>query len=237
MVNVTLTSLHDPLRDLALSYAPADRRAGLEALFALDAALGQVLRTTREPMVGQMRLAWWREALAALDTAPPPAEPVLQALAAVVLPRGVAGRQLARLADGWEQLLSAPLDVSVMQRHAVLRGANLFELSAMVCGVALDRRYQLAGRGWAFADLAGHLSDPALSAKASEMAKLRLPRVGRSLAGLPWRWRLQWWLQRKPWPRRGRALGALALVSAHRVAGRTSARIVWRLARFRLTGH
>ena len=42
-----------------------------------------------------MRLAWWREALQRLDTAPAPGEPVLRELAAAVLPLGVTGTALA----------------------------------------------------------------------------------------------------------------------------------------------
>jgi phytoene synthase len=56
-------NLPNPERALALSYAPASTRPGLEALFALDTALGTILKTTREPIVGQMRLTWWYEAL------------------------------------------------------------------------------------------------------------------------------------------------------------------------------
>ena len=84
----------DPERALILTYAPAHGRAALAALLALDDALAQLLRSTSQPAVGQLRLAWWREALARLDTQPPPAEPVLQSLAAAVLPLGVSGTSL-----------------------------------------------------------------------------------------------------------------------------------------------
>ena len=74
MVNTPVT---DPERALALSYAPGAARDGMAALFALDDQLAGVVRTTRDPMVGQLRLTWWHEALAALDTAPPPAQAVV----------------------------------------------------------------------------------------------------------------------------------------------------------------
>ena len=67
----------NPERVLALSYA-GEGRGALAALLALDDSLATLLRTTREPALGQMRLAWWREALERLDTAPPPAEPSRQ---------------------------------------------------------------------------------------------------------------------------------------------------------------
>src|ERR1700760_3804181 len=72
----------DPDRRLALAYAPARARPALEALWRLDVTLGAVVARAREKMVARIRLAWWREALERLDAAPPPAEPLLEALAA-----------------------------------------------------------------------------------------------------------------------------------------------------------
>lgn len=222
MVNVTVTAIDDPERALALSYAPRNRRAAVAALFALDTALGQVLRTTREPMVGQMRLAWWREALARLDTAPAPAEPVLQALAAEVLPFGVSGKMLSPIVDGWEELLRTPIDVFALQRHAVLRGARLFELGAMVCGSPMERTIDQLARGWAFADLAANLSDIALAETATSMAKNRL----------------LWFVyaRRKSIPRPMRGFSALALIARMNLERRTGPKRVARLAWHRMTG-
>ncbi len=84
----------DPERELALSYAPRAAMLRLLALFTLDDSLASIPRTTREPMVGQMRLTWWHEALTGLDTASLPAEPV-RALAWHVVPHGVAGARMA----------------------------------------------------------------------------------------------------------------------------------------------
>ncbi|RYE01298.1 MAG: hypothetical protein EOP61_11635, partial [Sphingomonadales bacterium] len=91
---------NNPERALILTYA-GERRAALAALLALDDALATLLRTTSEPALGQMRLAWWREALERLDSAPAPAEPVLRALAGEVLPLGVTGASLVPIVHGW----------------------------------------------------------------------------------------------------------------------------------------
>lgn len=217
MVNVTLTIHSDPLRDLALSYAPMGRRAGLDALFALDGALGQVMRTTREPMVGQMRLAWWREALETLDNAPAPAEPVLRALAADVLPGGVSGRDLALLVDGWEPLLG-DLDLEAIEQHARWRGAHLFELAGRVLDTGRRDPLTDAGRAWALDDLARHLGDPVPAG----LARRQSLEPGNRVAGARW-------------SRAGRPLGALAII-ARRGARSDGAQLVLRLAWFRLTG-
>ncbi|WP_353205710.1 squalene/phytoene synthase family protein [Sphingomonas sp.] len=217
----------DPERALALSYAPAPARAALAALFALDATLAQILRTTREPLVGQMRLTWWHEALSALDTAPPPAQPVLQALAAEVLPQGVTGAILARMIDGWEALLEAdPLSRTELMAHAQQRGVVLFEAAGAILGCPIEDRVAAAGAGWALVDLAAHLSDVEIAASAGSLAAVPL---GSATA--------------RRWSRAGRPLGALAHIARMDLAypscrgvPRGAPKRVARLAWHRLTG-
>ena len=179
---------------LAVSYAPKDSRAAIEALFALDGLLAGIVRATTDPLIGQMRLTWWREALERLDGAPPPAEPVLSAIAEHVLPLGVTGAALAAITDGWEALLEEPFGGDAVERHAG-RGAALFEAIAVVTG-ADDRAAVDAGRGWALADLAAHLRDPAGGAEAAARAR---PYLRAALA--------------QRWSRAGRTIGALALLA------------------------
>uniref|UniRef100_UPI0035CB8D7D squalene/phytoene synthase family protein n=1 Tax=uncultured Sphingomonas sp. TaxID=158754 RepID=UPI0035CB8D7D len=151
----------EPERDLAIGYAPVAARAALVALFALDDTLAQILRTTRDPLVGQMRLTWWHGALSALDTAAPPAQPVLQALATTVLPHGVTGEHLAGMIDGWEALLEPePLNDAALSGHARARGGLLFGAASRVLGCAAADPVAAAGEGWALADLARHVRDP-----------------------------------------------------------------------------
>jgi len=49
-----------PLNRLALAYAPQSTRLPLLALLALDMRLAGIVRNSREPMLAQLRLAWWR---------------------------------------------------------------------------------------------------------------------------------------------------------------------------------
>jgi phytoene synthase len=160
-----------PEQALALSYVPVGFRGGVEALFTLDETLGQILRTTREPMVGQMRLTWWHEALTALDTAPPPAQPVLRALAAEVMARGVSGADLAGMIDGWEVLLEPdPLDAAMLDLYAAQRGGRLFVLAGRILGAGPRDPLDRAGAGWALADLARHSRDAGAAALPRELA-------------------------------------------------------------------
>lgn len=208
---------------LALGYADLPARPPLEALFALDDTLGAILRTTREPLVGQMRLTWWYEALGRLDTAPAPAEPVLTALQVCVLPTGVSGAMLAGMTDGWEALLEPVLDAAVVERFARDRGRRLFELAATMMGVS-DTRIGLAGEGWALADLSQRLSDAPSRALARACA---VEALNAALRG--------------HWPVKARALGAMALSARFDVSDSPSPpggpRRVGRLAWHRLTGY
>ncbi len=204
---------------LLISYAPEPARAGIRALLALDETLGAIVRSTREPIVGQMRLTWWHQALSALDTAPPPAEPVLQALAASVVP-GVAGTRLAAMIDGWEALLEPVLDDAAIDLFAQMRGGALFDVMARLCGVD-DPRVSVAGQGWALADLSRRISDPLLAATIGQRA---LARLDAALVGT--------------WPRAARALGALALLARADLQGIVAAspKRIGRILIHRLTG-
>lgn len=206
---------------LAVTYAPLDARPALTALLGLDAALGDILRTTREPIVGQMRLVWWRDALERLDHAPPPAQPILQAIARDVLPHRVIGAALSEMTGGWERLLEGPvLAEEALAAHARERGGRLFTLAAAVLGASGDP-YEAAGEGWALADLAGHLSDRVTAGHAAAMARERLATA-----------------RAARWSRRGRALGALALIAAADLdTGTAGPGRVLRLLAHRLTGY
>jgi len=108
-------TIADPERALTLTYAAADRRAALTALWHLDERLAGVVRNTKEDRLGAIRLAWWREALARLDEAPAPAEPLLQELAATLLPLGLRGAELGTIADGWAALLAPPSGLELVE--------------------------------------------------------------------------------------------------------------------------
>jgi phytoene synthase len=211
-----------PEQALALSYVPVDRRAAVQALFTLDETLGQILRTTREPMVGQMRLTWWHEALSALDTAPPPAQPVLQALAAEVVARGVSGAALAEMIDGWDVLLEPdPLDRAMLDTYA-----TLFVLAGRILGALARDPLERAGAGWALADLARHSRDAGAAALPDELARAALAEA-----------------MRVRWSGAVRALGAMALTArmdlaapAGGTAPITSPARIARLAWHRLSG-
>lgn len=214
----------DPDRALALAYVPAARRPAVDALWRLDAALSSVLSTGREPMISQIRLAWWREALETLDRERAPAEPVLRALAEHVLPAGVSGAELAAMEAGWTLLLSPePLSAADLALYASARGGLLFRATARLLGEAAPGPGVEAGGGaWALIDLARHSTDAPDAEAAAEAAARIAP---------------------SRWPPRLRPLGMLAVLALRdadparpRWEPQGAPRRMLRMARHRLTG-
>lgn len=211
----------DAERRLVLTYVPTpEAGAALVALLALDDKLAETLRTTSEPMLGQIRMQWWADALARLDTAPPPPEPVLQGIARDVLRDGVTGTQVAAMVEGWQVLLLAELDAAALALHGQ-RGRVLFEIAARVTAAAAGDPVAAAGEGWALADLAGKLSDPKEAEAARGAAEVALAAACAAR-----------------WSRNGRALGAIGHLARMDLAGvapgspRRMLRALWH----RLTG-
>ena len=165
---------------LALSYVPLRDRGALAALFAIDRAMADVVRTTKEPMLGPIRLAWWRERLEELDEhGTAPAEPRLQQVERELIPRGVSGRELAALESGWLRLFD-PFPWTVQTSEAIwFRGNLLFGLGARIVGRA-EERIQGAGGLWALVDAARHCSDPQSRAMLLDQARA----FGRGLRGV-----------------------------------------------------
>ena len=149
---------------LAVGYASASAREGFAALLDLDHQLASILQSTTEPMIGQMRLTWWYEVLEMLDREPVPAHPVLQRLAASVLPSGVRGADLAPMIEGWEALLDdgEPLDDTRVERHAEARGGVLFASIGRLLGQA---GMAPLGAAWAKAAVAPPVPDVATRAR------------------------------------------------------------------------
>ena len=170
-----------PRQRLALAYARKPLRAAWLFILALDATLGATLRAAREPMLVQIRLAWWREQVASGSSPFRDREPLL------ALQSGWPGdaARLVALVDAWEGVSApAPLPAGAM--------ADLADARARVmAAVAADDPASLAmARAWSLADLAAHLGDAgeretALAlAQAADWQARRLPVGMRPLAVL-----------------------------------------------------
>src|SRR5690349_19421999 len=67
-----LVRRHDRDRYQTALFAPADRREALLALYAFNYEIARVRETVTQPMLGQIRLQWWREVLDTAYAGTPP---------------------------------------------------------------------------------------------------------------------------------------------------------------------
>ena len=75
-----LVRTHDRDRYLATLFAPAQHRNALFALYAFNTEISRVRDAAREPMPGEIRLQWWREAVSGDRDSEAAAHPVASAL-------------------------------------------------------------------------------------------------------------------------------------------------------------
>ncbi len=126
-----------PPANLAVAYTPVAFRPAFSLLLQLDVRFADIVRKAREPMIAQIKLAWWRDAFAAEPALRPKGEPLLQALGAcgdVIAPSA-----LGDLVSAWELMLGegewAAQDV---EKHAALRGRAIFGSYAVWIGQRSD---------------------------------------------------------------------------------------------------
>jgi len=165
-------------RDLVRLYWPVDLRPAFDALFGIDDAFADVVTSSSQPALGAIRLAWWREALERLDQGPPPPEPRLQAAADELLPRGITGKELAALEDGWATLLDEAPDFERIEG----RGARLFAIGAKLLA-ADDPFLKKAGGAFALAQVR-RMGGDGFSHSSFDLSSVRGHRFARRLRPL-----------------------------------------------------
>jgi phytoene synthase len=82
-----LVRAHDPDRFLATLFAPPEKREALFTLYALNHELARAREVASEPMLGLIRLQWWREVVEGAEKRHEVATPLSAALAEGRLPR------------------------------------------------------------------------------------------------------------------------------------------------------
>ncbi|HLJ72455.1 MAG TPA: phytoene/squalene synthase family protein [Roseiarcus sp.] len=143
-----LTRAHDRDRWLAALFAPAEARRHLHALYAFSYEVGRLRDFVREPMAGEIRLQWWREAIEGERRTEAQASPVAAALIDTIarfrLPIQAFDSMLAaRVFDLYDDPMP---DVAAFEAYCGETSSLLFRLASLI----------LAGRDNGGADAAGH---------------------------------------------------------------------------------
>ncbi len=164
-----------PEAQIALAHTPPAMRNALRIYLELDLRLARIVAATSEPMLGQMRLAWWRDMLGKPLAERPSGDAVLDGIS-----EHWAGQEalLVALVDGWEHMLDETLSEESALAFAKGRGAAFSGLGGTECESPATR--------WALVDAATHISEGAerdmLCALAGNIETS--PRLPKSLRGL-----------------------------------------------------
>lgn len=158
----------DEDRWLAARFAPAPARARLTALYAFHHEIAKVGEIVSEPMLGEVRLAWWREALDGLyGEGPARRHEVADAMDAAFAPRPPRALLDAMIDARMRDLDKTPFaDVEALAAYAEATAGGVMRAGAALCVgepvsdeadaaiAAMGRAWGLAGLARAFAPLA-----------------------------------------------------------------------------------
>lgn len=148
----------EPLQRLIAAYARSADRDRYALLFALDARLAEVVRSTTEILIGQMRLTWWRDILTQSAAERPAGEPLVAQIN-LLEKSGASLAPLVSLVDGWEVMLDDfPWEDRQFDHYATARGEGYFA-SGLAGDPSLSERQAEQARAWALWDFARHCSD------------------------------------------------------------------------------
>jgi hypothetical protein len=145
---------HDRDRFLLSLFATGQGREAVQALYALDIELMHVAGRVSEPVIGQMRLAWWQETLDALYAGQVrPGQPVLEALQPVVahMPKEMLMPLVEQYRERFPQLpdVNSMLDtLSLQQVRALCPEIEPRWCKARDMIAAHRRRYGMRRNGW-----------------------------------------------------------------------------------------
>jgi phytoene synthase len=132
-----LVRKNDTDRYFSALFAPAGKRRFLFALYAFNHELARVAETVREPMMGEIRLQWWRDTLEQARAGTPRRHDIAEALAetlrAVDLPQALFDTMID--ARAFDSSIDTFEDFAALETYADQTSGTLMRLAARVLGV------------------------------------------------------------------------------------------------------
>ena len=123
---------------LAGLFTPADRREATFALYAFNLEIAKTREVVSEPILGQMRLQFWRDGIEAVyEDGPVPRHEVMEPLAQAARGLGLSRALFDKLIDAREADLddTPPADLTCLVNYAEVTGAPLVQLALEIVGV------------------------------------------------------------------------------------------------------
>lgn len=150
---------HDHDRYLTALFVPAAHREAVFALYAFNAEVARTREAVSEPVLGQIRLQWWREALDEIYQGEVREHPVVVGLSQAVDRYSLDRVQFDALLDAREGDLdddAPPADLAALEAYAAATSGTLSALAMSVLGFPGDapsRAAHLVGTAWALTGL------------------------------------------------------------------------------------
>ncbi len=128
---------HDHDRYLTSLFAPADRREALFAIAAFNLEVAKTREVVSEPMLGRIRLQWWRESIDGIYDGRVRRHEVVEPLAHAVDHYDLTRGHFDRVIDAREFDLEdrAPVDLAELESYAEATAAPLMWLALEALGV------------------------------------------------------------------------------------------------------
>lgn len=148
-----LVARGDPDRFLAAMAAPVAAREVLFPLYAFNLEVARAPWVTQEPLIAEMRLQWWRDAVAEVAAGRPArAHEVMDPLAGVIR-GGVPGEWLDAIvaARRWDIYRDGFAGESALWAHLEATGGNLMRAAVRALGGGDEARAMAVGTGAALA--------------------------------------------------------------------------------------
>ncbi len=149
----------DPDRFLASLFAPEPARGDLMAIYAFNLEVSRTRDMVSEPMLGEIRLQWWREAIESIYAGRPRQQPVSEALTEAITRAGLPQAPFLELIDAHAfDLYNVPMETrAALTAYARHTSSTLFGLAARILapegGDALLEAADHAGVAWTYAEL------------------------------------------------------------------------------------
>ena len=149
---------HDSDRYLTALFAPPDRREDLLALYAFNAEVARSRESVSEPMLGRIRLQWWREAIVECYEGEARRHEVVGPLAETIRRHGLSRTLLDALIDAREADMEPgpPESLAELVDYAEASSGGLTRLALEILGVRDDAAQAaggLVGTAWALTGL------------------------------------------------------------------------------------
>jgi phytoene synthase len=132
----SLVKQRDRDRYWSVLFAPKQKRSALLALYAFNAELDHITTVISEPMVGQIRLQWWRDAIDLAAPGTKTGNPIADALTAIIIEHRLPKEQVLAMVDARVPLLfgDPPSDIQSLKSSLNERAGALFENAAVILG-------------------------------------------------------------------------------------------------------